>query len=252
MKIVRFSVGARVRYGILNEDTIHLMNGDELREKDPKARCYKLGAVKLLAPCQPTKIVALGINYKSHAKEFKHELPETPLLFLKPPTAVIGTGHEIIYPPMSKQVDYEAELGVVIRKTAKNVPVKEALDYVLGYTCFNDVTARDLQRKDGQWTRGKGFDTFAPVGPWIETELDPSNLTIESYLNGELKQKATTADLIFPVPQIVSFVSSVMTLLPGDIIATGTPSGVGPMQPGDSVDIRIQGIGTLTNRVVKE
>ncbi len=251
MKIVRFSVGARVRYGILNDDTIHLINGDELREVDSQARCYKLRAVTLLAPCQPSKIVALGINYKSHAKEFKHELPQTPLLFLKPPTAVIGTDHAIIYPEMSQQVDYEGELAIVIRKQASHVPVKNALDYVLGYTCFNDVTARDLQRKDGQWTRAKGFDTFAPIGPWIETELDPSNLVLETYLNGELKQKGNTSDLIFSVPEIVSFVSSVMTLLPGDIIATGTPSGVGPMKPGDTVDVRIQGIGTLTNRVEK-
>ncbi len=251
MKIVRFSVGARVRYGILNDDTIHLINGDELREMDSQARCYKLRAVTLLAPCQPSKIVALGINYKSHAKEFKHELPQTPLLFLKPPTAVIGTDHAIIYPEMSQQVDYEGELAIVLRKQASHIQVKNALEYVLGYTCFNDVTARDLQRKDGQWTRAKGFDTFAPIGPWIETELDPSNLVLETYLNGELKQKGNTSDLIFPVPEIVSFVSSVMTLLPGDIIATGTPSGVGPMKPGDTVDVRIQGIGTLTNRVEK-
>jgi 2-keto-4-pentenoate hydratase/2-oxohepta-3-ene-1,7-dioic acid hydratase in catechol pathway len=252
MKIVRFSVGARVRYGILNEDTIHLIEGDKLCEIDPGARCYKLHAVRLLAPCQPSKIVALGVNYRSHAAEFKHDLPETPLLFLKPATAVVGTRHHIVYPPASKQVDYEGELGVVIRKQASRVPVEEALDYVLGYTCFNDVTARDLQRKDGQWTRAKGFDTFAPIGPWIETELDSSNLTIETYLNGDLKQKASTADLIFPVPVVVAFVSSVMTLLPGDVIATGTPSGVGPMQPGDTVDIKIQGIGTLSNTVVKE
>ena len=250
MKIVRFSLGARIRYGILNENTVHLIKGDELLEIDHEARRYKLDDIKLLAPCQPSKIVALGINYRSHAKEFKHELPETPLLFLKPATAVIGTGHEIHYPQMSQQVDYEGELGVVIRKEANHVPVNKALDYVLGYTCFNDVTARDLQRKDGQWTRAKGFDTFAPVGPWIETDLDPSNLVLETFLNGELKQKGSTSDLIFPVPEIVSFISSVMTLLPGDVIATGTPSGVGPLKPGDTVEVRIQGIGTLSNTVV--
>ena len=250
MKIVRFSIGARVRYGILHEDVIHLIKGDELLEVDPGARCYKLRAVTLLAPCQPSKIVALGINYRNHAKEFKHDLPETPLLFLKPPTAVVGPENDIVYPKMSGHVDFEGELGVVIRKIASQVPVQQALDYVLGYTCFNDVTARDLQRKDDQWTRAKGFDTFAPIGPWIETELDTANLTIETYINGELKQKATTADLLFPVPEIVSFVSSVMTLLPGDVIATGTPSGVGPMQPGDTVEVRIQGIGSLINHVV--
>jgi len=250
MKIVRFSVGARTRYGILHEDKIRLLRGELTPETDCGAPVYNLGAVKLLPPCQPTKIVALGINYKSHATEFRHELPAAPLLFLKPSTAVIGPEGDIIYPPSSRQVDYEGELGVVIRREARNVGINEALDYVLGYTCFNDVTARDLQKKDGQWTRAKGFDTFAPIGPWIETELNPSRLSIETYLNGELKQQGSTADLIFTVPQIVSFVSSVMTLLPGDVIATGTPSGVGPMQPGDTIEVCIQGIGILKNHVV--
>ena len=251
MRIVRFSAGARNGYGVLEGDIIRPLKEILHPEVDPAAPRYELSAVKLLAPCQPSKIVALGINYKSHAKEFKHQLPETPLMFLKPSTAVIGPGEDIIYPPMSQHVDYEAELGVVISRLASKVRVEDALGYVLGYTCFNDVTARDLQRKDGQWTRAKGFDTFAPIGPWVETELIPSGLTIESYLNGELKQKASTADLIFPLPEIISFVSSVMTLLPGDVIATGTPSGVGPMQPGDTIEVRIQGIGSLINHVAK-
>lgn len=238
MRIVRFSAGARVAYGVLQEGAVRPVKDMLHPAVEPGAARYELGAVKLLAPCQPSKIVALGINYKSHAKEFKHELPESPLMFLKPPTAVIGPEEDVVYPAMSQQVDYEAELGVVISRQASHVPVSAALDYVLGYTCFNDVTARDLQRKDGQWTRAKGFDTFAPIGPWVETELNASGLAIESYLNGELKQRANTADLIFPVPEIVSFVSSVMTLLPGDVIATGTPSGVGPMQPGDKIEIR--------------
>ena len=248
MKIVRFTGGDKTEFGILHEDVIHPLVGDELRE-DPDASRFRLDSVRLLPPCQPSKIVALGINYHSHATEFKHELPKSPLIFLKPPTAVIGPGEDVIYPLESKQVDYEGELALVISKTAKNVDAANAYSHILGYTCFNDVTARDLQKKDGQWTRAKGFDTFAPIGPWIETEIDPSNLEIETFLNGELKQKATTADLIFKVPQILSFVSSVMTLLPGDVIATGTPSGVGPVQPGDQIEVRIQGIGSLINRI---
>jgi 2-keto-4-pentenoate hydratase/2-oxohepta-3-ene-1,7-dioic acid hydratase in catechol pathway len=178
-------------------------------------------------------------------------LPESPLIFLKPPTAVIGPEDNIIYPPSSKRVDFECELGVVISKKASRVPVKDWEKYVIGYTCLNDVTARDLQSKDGQWTRAKSFDTFAPIGPCIETDLDPSKLAIETWLNGEVKQQGNTADLIFAVPELVSFVSNVMTLLPGDVIATGTPSGIGPMQPGDTVEIRIENIGTLRNHVIK-
>ena len=202
-----------------------------------------------MPPCQPSKIVAIGINYRSHATEFKHDLPDSPLMFLKPGTAVIGPEDNIIYPPLSKQVDFEGELGIVISKKAYQIAVCDALKYILGYTCFNDVTARDLQKKDGQWTRAKGFDTFAAIGPWIETELDTSALKLETRLNGEIKQSGTTADLIFPVEQLVSAVSQVMTLLPGDVIASGTPSGVGPMQPGDTVEVQIEGIGTLVNHV---
>ena len=170
-------------------------------------------------------------------------------MFLKPSSAIIGPEETIVLPPTAGQVDYEGELGVVIGRSAKNVKASEASRYILGYTCFNDVTARDIQKKDSQWTRGKGFDTFAPLGPWIETELDPSNLSIETYLNGELRQRAITADLIFSVQEIISFVSGVMTLFPGDVIATGTPSGVGEMKSGDIVEVKIQGIGSLRNDV---
>jgi 2-keto-4-pentenoate hydratase/2-oxohepta-3-ene-1,7-dioic acid hydratase in catechol pathway len=180
----------------------------------------------------------------------KSQLPEEPLLFIKPSTSVIGPGEGIVYPKMSGQVDHEAELGVVVRKMAKNVPVEEAAEYILGYTCFNDVTARDLQSKDKQWTRAKGFDTFAPIGPWIVTGLDPNQLEISSYLNGERRQYSNTKNLIFSPYQLVSFISHVMTLLPGDVIATGTPSGVGPMVIGDKIEIVIEGIGTLSNTVV--
>jgi 2-keto-4-pentenoate hydratase/2-oxohepta-3-ene-1,7-dioic acid hydratase in catechol pathway len=249
MRIVRFAYRGRTQFGVLKDDNIQPIRGNPFSLIEPLGTPVKLTEARLLAPSVPSKIVAIGVNYKSHAAEFKHELPAQPLIFLKPPTAVINPGDDIVYPPSSIQVDYEAELGVVIKKKAHNIIENEASDYILGYTCLNDVTARDLQRLDGQWTRAKGFDTFAPFGPWIETELDPSHLSVESYLNGAVKQKNNTANLIFPVSVLVSFVSQVMTLLPGDVIATGTPSGVGPMQPGDVIEVRIEGIGSLQNRV---
>jgi 2-keto-4-pentenoate hydratase/2-oxohepta-3-ene-1,7-dioic acid hydratase in catechol pathway len=251
MKIVRFFAGGLPKYGILDNQVIHLFQGNPFGSIKTLDKHYELSDVRLLAPCRPSKIVALGINYRSHAVEFKHDLPKDPLIFLKPATTVIGPEEAIVYPAMSHQVDYECELGIVIKQKARLISQDKVADFILGYTCFNDVTARDLQKIDGQWTRAKGFDTFAAIGPWIETELDPSCLTVETYLNGELKQQGTTADLIFSVPRVVSFVSQVMTLLPGDVIATGTPSGVGPMQPGDTVEIRIQSIGTLRNYVVR-
>ncbi len=210
-----------------------------------------LDQVKLLPASTPSKIVAIGLNYKAHAAEFNKPLPETPMLFMKPSTAVIGHGDAIVYPShMSHRVDYEGELAVVVGRKAKDVPVDKAQDYILGYTCINDVTARDLQGKDVQFTRAKGFDTFAPIGPWVETDLDPLNAKIETWLNGEKKQDTSTKDMIFNVYEVFSFVSSVMTLLAGDVIATGTPSGVGKMSPGDTVEVVIEGIGTLKNTVV--
>jgi len=250
MKIVRFAVGRKAGYGILSGQSIQGIEGNPFRSTKPADQQYWLSEVKLLSPCTPSKIVAVGLNYLSHAKETNAPLPEAPLIFLKPSTSVIGTEDNIVYPSMSKRVDYEGELGVVMKKQAQRVSPGDALDYVLGYTCFNDVTARDLQASDGQWTRAKGFDTFAAVGPCIETELDPANVALETYLNGELKQQGSTSDLIYSIPELISFISSVMTLLPGDIIATGTPSGIGPMHPGDTVEIRIEPIGTLRNYVV--
>lgn len=209
--------------------------------------------LELLAPCLPGKVICVGINYHDHAQEFGHTLPENPLLFLKPPSSVIGPGEAIIYPPQwTARVDYEAELAVVIGRRARRVPPDQAPDCIFGYTCLNDVTARDLQRTDGQWTRAKSFDTFCPIGPVIARGIDVSDLRIESRLNGHVCQRSTTARLIFSVPHIVSFASHVMTLEPGDVIATGTPSGVGPMQPGDSIEIEIEHIGCLRNTVVKE
>jgi 2-keto-4-pentenoate hydratase/2-oxohepta-3-ene-1,7-dioic acid hydratase in catechol pathway len=251
MKIVRFSVDGKVRYGILSDGSIQAIVGSPFHRIKLSDRHYRVSEVKILSPCVPSKIVALGLNYRSHAEETRNPIPKNPLIFIKPPTAVIGPEDNIVYPPSSTRVDYECELGVVIKKNTKRVSEDDALDYVLGYTCFNDVTARDHQRDDVQWTRGKSFDTFAPVGPCIETELDPGNVTIETYLNRELKQHGNTRYLIFSVPVLISFISQVMTLLPGDIIATGTPSGISPMQPGDTVEIKIEPIGTLRNYVIK-
>lgn len=261
MRIVRFQAQTGIRFGVVEHDIVYEVRGGIAdfvpgAVSDPArhmraGRAYPLDAVTLLAPCLPSKIVAVGLNYRSHAEEIRMQLPEEPLLFLKPSTAVIGPGDAIIYPPMSKRIDYEAELGVILGAVAKNVSEHEAHRYILGYTCFNDVTARDLQGKDKQFTRSKSFDTFAPLGPWIETELDPCNVKVQAYLEGELKQSGSTADMVFSVNQLVSFVSKVMTLLPGDVIATGTPAGIGPMRAGDCIEIVVEGIGTLPNRVAE-
>ncbi len=197
----------------------------------------------------PSKVVAIGLNYKDHASEMNKPLPPEPLMFLKPSTAVVGPGDAIRIPPNAGEIHYEAELGVVIGKRASRVPADKAMDYVLGLTCLIDVTARELQRKDVQYTRAKGFDTFAPIGPCVAIGLDPASLDIEGWLNGERKQASNTKQLIFSVPQIVAFVSNVMTLLPGDVIATGTPSGVGPLKSGDRFTVKIEGIGELSNPV---
>jgi len=255
MRIVRFELTGRTGYGILDGEKIDVLWSTPYEGglKNTVGEIMSLPAVKLLAPCEPSKIVALGLNYRDHAAEFGHPIPAEPLIFLKPSTAVIGPDDDIVYPAMSQRVDYEAELAVVIGRTCSNVREEEAQDFILGYTCINDVTARDLQQKDGQWTRAKGFDTFAPLGPWIETEIpNPGNLTVEAYLNGERRQHSNTSNLIFKVAAQISFISRIMTLLPGDVIATGTPSGIGPMQPGDVVEIRVEGIGTLRNRIVSE
>jgi 2-keto-4-pentenoate hydratase/2-oxohepta-3-ene-1,7-dioic acid hydratase in catechol pathway len=252
MRIVRFEMQGRTGYGILEGEKIEVLWDAPYEGGLAKTtgEVVSLPEVTLLAPCEPSKIVAIGLNYRDHAAEFGNPIPEEPLIFLKPSTAVIGPDEAIVYPEMSRRVDYEAELAVVIGKTARNVKEADFRDYVLGYTCINDVTARDLQKKDGQWTRAKGFDTFAPLGPWIKTEIaNPDNLTVEGYLNGERRQHSNTSNLIFPVAYLISFISRIMTLLPGDVIATGTPSGIGPMQVGDVVEIRVEDIGTLRNRL---
>jgi 2-keto-4-pentenoate hydratase/2-oxohepta-3-ene-1,7-dioic acid hydratase in catechol pathway len=252
MKIVRYQDGPRTQWGVIEGEFVRSMEGDPFGHFYLTPVAKKMEEVRLLSPCLPSKIVALGLNYRDHAEEMKDDLPDEPLIFLKPSTTVIGPGDPIVYPKISKRVDYEGEFAIVIRKTAKAVPEEKAAEYILGYTCLNDVTARDLQSKDKQWTRGKGFDTFAPIGPWIVTEIDPRNLELSTYLNGERRQHSNTRNLIFGPHHLVSFISQVMSLLPGDVIATGTPSGVGPMKIGDRVDVVIEGIGTLSNVIVAE
>jgi 2-keto-4-pentenoate hydratase/2-oxohepta-3-ene-1,7-dioic acid hydratase in catechol pathway len=207
--------------------------------------------MRLKDPFVPSKIVCVGRNYREHAAELGNKMPDEPLLFLKAPSAIIASGADIVLPGASQQVEHEGELGVVIGRIARNIPSDEdPLSYVLGYTCVNDVTARDLQRKDVQFTRGKSFDTFCPVGPWIETDVDPGNVVVEARLNGEVKQKGNTADMAFPVPFLIRYISEIMTLYPGDLIATGTPAGVSRMKPGDIVEVEVAGIGVLRNQVV--
>lgn len=209
-----------------------------------------LASVELLAPVAPSKVIGVGRNYADHAAELGNAVPKEPLIFLKPPTTVVGPGAEVKLTPLSERVDFEGELAIVIGKQARNVRAADWRSIVFGYTCADDVTARDLQKKDGQFTRGKGFDGFCPLGPWIETELDVSDLRIETKINGETKQDARTSQLIFDPGAMIEFITAVMTLLPGDVILTGTPSGVGPLVAGDEVAIAIEGIGTLTHRVV--
>lgn len=251
MKYVRFSDNNSLpRYGVLEGDTVREIEGEIFGDHTITDKAYKRDEVKILPPCEPSKIVAIGLNYSDHAQEMGSDLPEEPRMFLKPHTAVIAHEEKIKYPDhMSERVDFEGELGVVIGKKTTDVSEEQALNYVFGYTCMNDVTARDLQKKDIQFTRAKGFDTFAPMGPVIETELDPGKLEISTRLNGELKQHSNTSLLIFGVPHLVSFISHVMTLLPGDVISTGTPEGVAPMKKGDKVEVTVEGIGTLTNYI---
>ena len=233
-------------------DKIQELEGDFFGESRFSGRQFTKDQVTILSPCEPSKIVAVGLNYKDHASELNLPEPKEPLLFLKPPSAVIAHQDSIVYPEMSQHIEYEGELGVVIGRKAKGIHSKEAKEYIFGYTCVNDVTARDLQKKDGQWTRAKSFDTFASVGPCVATGISPDDLTIKSYLNGSLRQSSKTSQLIFSPFYLVSFISHIMTLLPGDLISTGTPAGVGPMKPGDIIEIEIEDIGKLTNTIVPE
>jgi 2-keto-4-pentenoate hydratase/2-oxohepta-3-ene-1,7-dioic acid hydratase in catechol pathway len=248
MKIIRYKIGRKTEYGILEGQRVQALSGTPFRQIKKLDRSHKLSDVKLLAPCLPTKVVAIGLNYYSHAKEVGQPIPKEPMMFFKPASSVIGPEEKIVNPGCER-LDYEAELGVVIKSKATKVSEKDAMKYVFGYTCFNDATARDWQKQDSQWSRAKGSDTFSSIGPHIETELDPGNLIVESYLNGERKQHGSTSDLIFNVPKLVSYISQVITLMPGDVIATGTPAGISPMKLGDTIEIKIDKIGTLRNRI---
>ncbi|SPF56733.1 conserved hypothetical protein [Candidatus Desulfosporosinus infrequens] len=249
MKYVRLiNSENELKYGVIEGEMVRLLDGSFLDSKSNPTDIYlPLDGITLLAPVEPSKVICVGLNYALHIKEMNHKLPEDPVIFMKAPTCIIGPEAEIVYPRISQQVDYEAELAVIIGSTIKDVTEAEAAEAIFGYTCANDVTARDLQKKDGQWTRGKSFDTFCPIGPWIVTDIDPNQLDIQLLLNGEVKQSSNTRNFITSVPKLVSFISQVMTLIPGDVVLTGTPEGVGPMQSGDEVIVKIQAIGELHN-----
>ncbi|TDC57296.1 FAA hydrolase family protein [Actinomadura sp. KC345] len=251
MRIARFSTDDGMSFGVVEEDTVAAIAAHPFGDLTFTGQRFPLPDVRLLAPILPSKVIAIGKNYAAHAEEMGGEAPAEPMLFSKPSTAVIGPGEAVTYPQkLSERVDFEGELAVVIGRMCREVPASRATDVILGYTCANDVTARDLQAKDGQWTRAKGFDTFCPLGPWIETDADPGDLAISTAVNGEVRQDARTSQLMHGVPTLVEYVSQVMTLLPGDVILTGTPAGVGPLEVGDEVTVTVENIGSLSNRVI--
>lgn len=250
MRIARFTQKEKIGWGVLENDFIRPLKGDPFAEIEIDKHKIPLHKLRLLAAASPSKIILAGLNYKDHAKELDLPLLEEPVIFLKPATTVIGNEDKIYYPFGVKQLDYEAELALVIKRKCKFVKIEHAREYILGYTCLNDVTARDLQKKDGQWTRAKSFDSFCPIGPWIETEINPLNLKIQAILNGNVVQDSNTSNMIFTPEYLVAFISQIMTLYPGDVVSTGTPLGVGPMKPKDKIEIRIQNIGSLVNKVV--
>ena len=250
-KFCRFEKAGLAQYGVVRGERVETLSGPPWADSQPTDKSYALKEVRLLAPCEPTKIVCLGRNYREHAAEMGHEAPREPLIFLKPPSAVIASEEAIVYPPISQRVDYEGELAVVMGRKCRHLPPHNAaLGYVFGFTCLNDVTARDIQKAEGRFTRAKGFDTFCPLGPVMATGLEPTNLIVETYVNGEQRQHGRVREMIFSLDAIIRYVSSVMTLLPGDVIATGTPAGVGPLKIGDVVEVVIAGIGRLRNPVV--
>jgi 2-keto-4-pentenoate hydratase/2-oxohepta-3-ene-1,7-dioic acid hydratase in catechol pathway len=250
VRLARFRHGDRISTGTLEDDVVRPLRGTFFEDPIPAGETLPLNEVRLLAPIIPSKVVCVGRNYVEHAAELGSDIPSEPLLFMKPSTAVIGPNDPIRLPPESERIDHEGELAVVMGRPCRRVGEEEALKYILGYTCGNDVTARDLQKKDGQWTRAKGFDSFCPLGPWIETELDPGDLQIATRVNGETRQRARTSDMIFRPETLISYVSQVMTLLPGDVILTGTPAGVGPLSPRDRVEVEVEGVGVLANEVM--
>ena len=251
MRLLRFRYGDRIATGAseLGSDTLRVLRGTFFEDPVPTGEEVPLDDVRLLAPVLPSKLVCVGKNYAAHAAEFGMEVPEEPLLFFKPSTAVIGPHDPIRLLPISRRIDYEGELAVVVGRLARGVKAEEAGAYVLGYTCANDVTLRDLQKPDDQWVRAKGFDGSCPLGPWIETDLDPTDVRVETRLNGEIVQAGRTSDLAFGVAELLEYITSFLTMLPGDVLLTGTPEGVGPLAPGDVVEVEVDGVGTLSNPV---
>lgn len=253
MKLARFIHNSDPKYGMVDHGKIYPLAGTIFDKPIREGIGFPLAEVQILCPVVPSKAICLGLNYRDHAAELEIQVPSGPVFFMKPSSAVIGTKEHIVYPKeLVTRMDYEGEMAVVIGKKARHISAKDAPNYILGYTIANDVTARNLQPKQGQWTISKSFDTFLPVGPWVETKLDPSNLSVTLTVNGEIKQQSSTVEMIFSIPEIVSYLSKVMTLNPGDLVLTGTPSGVGPLNIGDSVRVEIEGIGYLENDVISE
>ncbi|MBN2115573.1 MAG: fumarylacetoacetate hydrolase family protein [Anaerolineales bacterium] len=254
MRVVRYETGdgKKPKYGWLLDDKVGEIGGNVFGRYRRKEAETPLAEVRLLAPSEPSKIICVGRNYIEHAKELGNEVPKVPLIFLKPPSAIIASGDAILLPSQSAQVEHEGELVVVIGKRGRHITAENARKHILGYTVGNDVTARDLQRIDDQWTRAKGFDTFCIFGPWIDTEFDPADAVLTVRVNGQMRQMASTRDMVFNVPTLIAYVSSVMTLEPGDLLFTGTPSGVGELKNGDEVTVEIEGLGELKNPVRKE
>jgi 2-keto-4-pentenoate hydratase/2-oxohepta-3-ene-1,7-dioic acid hydratase in catechol pathway len=252
MRLVRFRYGDRIATGGIDQgvDDIRILQGTFFEDPLPTGEQVPLADVRLLAPVLPSKLVCVGKNYAAHAAEFGSDVPEEPLLFLKPSTAVIGPNDPIQLLSISTRVDYEGELAVVIGRLARNVRAEDAYRYILGYTCANDVTLRDLQHTNDQWARAKGFDGSCPLGPWVETELDPNDIRIETRLNGDIRQAAQTSDMVFGVAELIEYITTFMTLLPGDAVLTGTPEGVGRLEAGDIVEVEVDGVGALVNPVV--
>jgi len=253
MRFIRFQQGSQPpEFGWIDGERVGVLDGTPFGEFQRREASLALESVRLLAPVEPGKIICVGRNYLEHAREMGSEAPEIPLLFMKPPSSVIGPSQAILLPPQSRQVEHEGELAVIIGRKGRWIQADDAMGMVLGYTIANDVTARDLQRRDGQWTRGKGFDTFCPLGPWIDTDFDPSDSLLATRVNQELRQMASTRDMIFSVRQLIAFITSIMTLLPGDAILTGTPAGIGPLEAGDTVRVEIEDLGSLSNPVKAE
>ncbi len=250
MRLCRLELGGTSRWGVVEGELVTPLAAPPWEGVRRLGGAVPLATSRLLPPCEPSKVVAVGLNYRAHAAEMGKELPEEPLLFLKAPSAVLAPGGAVRLPRQSARVEHEGELALVIGRTASGVTAERALDHVLGYTCLDDVTARDIQRREKVYARAKGFDTFCPVGPWLETEIsDPQALEVELRVNGDVRQRGATSDMIFPVAEVIAFISHIMTLFPGDLVTTGTPPGVGPLAPGDGVEVEIAGIGVLRHSV---